>query len=215
MRYYAGFARDPGTYLWRFDRKIAGSGALADIGSHFLHVAEWFYGQIEAVSAQLSVLVKRPPNPQGQAYEQADDSAMVTRDALTRFDFARGLQFEQRGSWFSDLHVSYHVGMFGFSLWLDALGVPNEVLNHHDSPRNLRFLPGIDRVRREPSEPADFGVVLDLDATHRLGSTREFFEAIPCALIDHHIHRVTIDKLKLQSFRRRCGDFAAAATGQS
>src|SRR5436189_2972364 len=75
----------------------------------------------------------------------------------------------------------------GFSLWLDALGVPNEVLNHHDSPRNLRFLPGIDRVRREPSEPADFGVVLDLDATHRLGSTREFFEAIPCALIDHHI----------------------------
>lgn len=75
----------------------------------------------------------------------------------------------------------------GFSLWLDALGVPNEVLNHHDSPRNLRFLPGVDRVRREPSAPADFGVVLDLDATHRLGSTQPFFDTLPFALIDHHI----------------------------
>ena len=45
--------------------------------SHFLHLAEWFYGEVEAVSAQLSALVKRPPNPQGQSYEQADDTAMV------------------------------------------------------------------------------------------------------------------------------------------
>jgi NADH-quinone oxidoreductase subunit M len=44
-------------------------------------------------------------------------------DALTRFDFSHGLQFEQRGSWFSDLHVSYHVGLFGFSLWLVGLTV--------------------------------------------------------------------------------------------
>jgi NADH-quinone oxidoreductase subunit M len=41
--------------------------------------------------------------------------------AVARFDFTRGLQFEQRASWFSDLHVSYHVGMFGFSLWLVGL----------------------------------------------------------------------------------------------
>ena len=61
MRYYAAFTRDPEAYLWRFERKIAGSGALADIGSYFLNVAEWFYGEIEAVVAQLSALVKRPP----------------------------------------------------------------------------------------------------------------------------------------------------------
>jgi NADH-quinone oxidoreductase subunit M len=42
-------------------------------------------------------------------------------DALARFDFSRGLQFEQQASWFSDLNVSYHVGMFGFSLWLVGL----------------------------------------------------------------------------------------------
>jgi NADH-quinone oxidoreductase subunit M len=42
-------------------------------------------------------------------------------EALQRFDFSAGLQFEQRTSWFSDLHVSYHVGMFAFSLWLVGL----------------------------------------------------------------------------------------------
>ncbi len=44
--------------------------------------------------------------------------------AVVRFDFGGfGLGFEQRASWFSDLHVSYHVGMFGYSLWLVGLTV--------------------------------------------------------------------------------------------
>src|SRR5215218_3117005 len=43
--------------------------------------------------------------------------------ALTRFDFAQGLQFEQQASWFSDLNVSYHIGMYAFSLWLVGLTV--------------------------------------------------------------------------------------------
>jgi NADH-quinone oxidoreductase subunit M len=41
-----------------------------------------------------------------------------------RFDFSKhGLQFAQRGGWISDLHVSYHVGVYGFSLWLVGLTV--------------------------------------------------------------------------------------------
>jgi NADH-quinone oxidoreductase subunit M len=44
--------------------------------------------------------------------------------ALTRFDFEeRGLQFEQQATWFADLDVSYHVGVYGFSLWLVGLTV--------------------------------------------------------------------------------------------
>jgi NADH-quinone oxidoreductase subunit M len=43
-------------------------------------------------------------------------------DTLVAFDFEeRGLQFEQQGSWFSDLDVSYHVGLYAFSLWLVGL----------------------------------------------------------------------------------------------
>src|ERR671915_407786 len=45
-------------------------------------------------------------------------------NVLIRFDFdATGLQEEQQASWFSDLDVSYHVGLFGFSLWLIGLTV--------------------------------------------------------------------------------------------
>jgi NADH-quinone oxidoreductase subunit M len=44
-------------------------------------------------------------------------------DAVARFDFTTGLQFEQQASWFKDLHVSYHVGYYGFSLWLTGLTV--------------------------------------------------------------------------------------------
>ena len=44
-------------------------------------------------------------------------------EAVTRFDFSHGLQFTQRVSWFSDLHVSYHVGLYGFSLWLVGMAV--------------------------------------------------------------------------------------------
>jgi NADH-quinone oxidoreductase subunit M len=45
-------------------------------------------------------------------------------EMLVRFDFGdRGLQFEQQRSWFSDLNVSYHVGVYGFSVWLIGLTV--------------------------------------------------------------------------------------------
>src|SRR4029450_8291472 len=43
-------------------------------------------------------------------------------ECVFRFDFDKGgLQLDQQTSWFSDLHVSYHVGMYGFSLWLVGL----------------------------------------------------------------------------------------------
>ena len=42
--------------------------------------------------------------------------------AAAGFDFGQGLRFRPRG-WFSDLGVSYHVGFYGFSLWLAGLTV--------------------------------------------------------------------------------------------
>jgi NADH-quinone oxidoreductase subunit M len=43
---------------------------------------------------------------------------------LIRYDFTKGgLQFDQQHTWFSDLNVSYHVGVYGFSVWLVGLTV--------------------------------------------------------------------------------------------
>jgi NADH-quinone oxidoreductase subunit M len=45
-------------------------------------------------------------------------------EQAARFDFTqRGLQFSQQATWFGDLHVSYYVGEYGFSLWLVGLTV--------------------------------------------------------------------------------------------
>jgi NADH-quinone oxidoreductase subunit M len=42
----------------------------------------------------------------------------------THFDFSRpGLQMSQHANWFGELGVSYHVGVYGFSLWLVGLTV--------------------------------------------------------------------------------------------
>jgi NADH-quinone oxidoreductase subunit M len=44
--------------------------------------------------------------------------------AVERFDFgSSSLQLDQQHTWFRDLGVSYHVGQFGFSLWLVGLTV--------------------------------------------------------------------------------------------
>lgn len=75
------------------------------------------------------------------------------------------------------------------SLYLDKMGVENEVLCHHEPPRNLKFLPGASRIRQTPKkEKYDLGIVLDLDAVERLGSTAEFFNQCQrLVVIDHHI----------------------------
>jgi NADH-quinone oxidoreductase subunit M len=45
-------------------------------------------------------------------------------EQAARFDFSRsGVQFSQNTPWIKDLHVSYHVGEYGFSLWLVGLTV--------------------------------------------------------------------------------------------
>jgi NADH-quinone oxidoreductase subunit M len=45
-------------------------------------------------------------------------------ELLVGFDFGQtGLQYEQQRTWFSDLNVSYHVGVYGFSVWLIGLTV--------------------------------------------------------------------------------------------
>ena len=43
---------------------------------------------------------------------------------VVRYDFTRGgLQFSEQHTWFTDLNASYHVGVYGFSIWLIGLTV--------------------------------------------------------------------------------------------
>lgn len=76
LRYYTGYARD-GKYMWRFDLEESGSGVVGDLGTHWLYLADWFYGEVKAVSAMLGYQVPRDPHPDGQPYKLGDDSAVI------------------------------------------------------------------------------------------------------------------------------------------
>lgn len=84
MRYYTGYARN-GDYMWRFDVEKAGSGIIGDLGSHFLYIAEWLYGEIKAITCRLGHIVPREKTaPNGEQYDIADDVCIVT------LEFANG-----------------------------------------------------------------------------------------------------------------------------
>lgn len=86
LRYNAGYGRST-NYVWRFDVSKAGAGAIGDIGSHFLSLAYWFFGDVTSVSASLGRHIPRATTtPSGEPYPIADDMAMVM------LDFANGAQ---------------------------------------------------------------------------------------------------------------------------
>jgi predicted dehydrogenase len=77
LRYFTGYAREPG-YNWRFDRDLAGSGVLGDLGSHWLDMARWLFGEIAEIGAITERFYERPDRPDGSAYVRAEDSALMT-----------------------------------------------------------------------------------------------------------------------------------------
>jgi predicted dehydrogenase len=76
MRYYAGYARD-GQYLWRFDLDEAGAGIAGDLGTHWIYLASWLFGDVKAVTAMLAHNVPRAAKPDGEAYRVGDDAAVM------------------------------------------------------------------------------------------------------------------------------------------
>ncbi|HRF59220.1 MAG TPA: bifunctional oligoribonuclease/PAP phosphatase NrnA [Fimbriimonadaceae bacterium] len=75
------------------------------------------------------------------------------------------------------------------SHFLDDLGKPHQVFCNNPAPYNLRFLPGAGRVQLEGTvPPGTLGIVLDLDALHRLGRVRPLFEQCKrLIVVDHHV----------------------------
>jgi len=77
-RYYTDFGFDD-SYSWRFDREIAGSGIIGDLGSHWIHLARWLMGDVEtSISALASTFVERAERPDGSPYDQTEDSVAMT-----------------------------------------------------------------------------------------------------------------------------------------
>ncbi|ALI56570.1 Gfo/Idh/MocA family protein [Celeribacter marinus] len=93
-----GFFNDPDLpFSWRCAREQAGSGALGDLGSHVISVAQYLMGDITETIAQTQTYFPTRPEPQGQsgysakAAENAPRRAVENEDQIqTMIRFASG-----------------------------------------------------------------------------------------------------------------------------
>lgn len=90
------FLADPDVpFSWRLDRKLAGTGALGDLGSHTLGLAHFLVGDIVEVCGTMSTVIKEravPAGGSGYAAKAGSDAPMrevenedIT-ECLVRFD---------------------------------------------------------------------------------------------------------------------------------
>ena len=58
VRYHTrGFGEVHGPMRWQFDRSIAGSGALANLGSHAIDLIHWWFGPVARVAAMTRTVI--------------------------------------------------------------------------------------------------------------------------------------------------------------
>ncbi len=98
--YLQDWSADPnGPLSWRFQKKIAGSGAVGDIGTHVIDLARYLVGEISAVNALVKTYIPTRPLQSG-GFDQlaaSDKSGKGPRGAvdvddemLTLVKFANG-----------------------------------------------------------------------------------------------------------------------------
>jgi predicted dehydrogenase len=86
-RYFEDYMADPAVpHSWRCERRLAGAGALADLGSHLIDMAEVLLGPIESVFAGLETVHAKRRQPSTGAVLPVENE-----------DIARGLVSFARG----------------------------------------------------------------------------------------------------------------------
>lgn len=98
--YLQDWSADPDSPLsWRFTKKVAGSGAVGDIGTHVVDMARYLVGEISAVNAMTQTYIKTRPLQAGGVDKlgAADKSAGGPRgevdvddEVLTMLRFSSG-----------------------------------------------------------------------------------------------------------------------------
>lgn len=85
------------------------------------------------------------------------------------------------------------------SHYLDSLGKPNDVVCHNEVPSNLRFLPGVERIKQgTEATDHDLALIVDMDSLERLGSLQFIFERLPRSVVlDHHVPHEAPGDLRL------------------
>lgn len=81
---------------------------------------------------------------------------------------------------------------------LQDAGISCEVLNNNPAPYNLKFLPGIEFLREQPTKKGDVSIVLDLNNLDRIGRPLDAIENCRTMIvIDHHVPHETPGDIRI------------------
>ena len=122
VRYHTrGFGDVHGPMRWQYDRARAGSGALANLGSHVVHLLDWWFGGVSRVSAAAhTVIPERDTVDGGRAAVTVDDVCAAVGE------LANGASMTMTVGWVTHIErVGLDVALHGSvaSAWLhDASG---------------------------------------------------------------------------------------------
>jgi predicted dehydrogenase len=100
------YMADPAvSFSWRCERRLAGAGALGDMGCHLISIARYLVGPITEVSADLSTVITQRKTPDGkmQAVENEDQAHFLARfenGSLGTLETSRIAQGRKMGLYF-------------------------------------------------------------------------------------------------------------------
>ncbi len=78
-RYLEDYMADPQVpWSWRCERSLAGSGALADLGCHLLHLMDWLLGPVSEVMGALSTVVSHRRDPASGARRAVENEDIAS-----------------------------------------------------------------------------------------------------------------------------------------
>jgi predicted dehydrogenase len=108
-RYHVRGWGDPsGPMRWQFDAAVAGSGAVANLGSHLIHLIDWWLGDFDAVCAQLTTAVPEREGPAGPVAVTVDDTCGLLGRLSSGVPVALSLSSVAFGP-----RVSVEIGVYG------------------------------------------------------------------------------------------------------
>jgi predicted dehydrogenase len=98
-RFFQDYADRMLPHSWRFDRAVAGAGALGDIGSHIIDIARYLVGDIDRVLASGRTLISERPGADG------DPAAVSVDDIYSMMvEFSAGASGTIEASWAATGH---------------------------------------------------------------------------------------------------------------
>ncbi|MCL1996724.1 MAG: Gfo/Idh/MocA family oxidoreductase [Defluviitaleaceae bacterium] len=118
--YFQDWSASPeSTLSWRFQKEICGTGALGDIGTHVIDMAQYLVGDIDMVSGFLKTYIKeRPLQEAGQdklgALQGGNKTGAVTVDDETAFSMrfkngALGHIEASRNAWGRNNYIAFEI----------------------------------------------------------------------------------------------------------